>query len=105
MYVFNVIMALIMPSVVALLFYSKIQRIQLSKINFICTLTLFLLSTNSVCYAILVYFNKIPSFDMLFTLKYSVLATFFAFLIALIYRFIEIHITIKLKVEQPNEKA
>ncbi len=101
---FNEFMALILPSVVALLFYSKLKGRALSHFEIGALLATFVLLTNCICYAAVVYFKKIPSFDMLFTLKYSGLAIFVSLLLTIVYRFIELNIKIKLKVEPRDEE-
>jgi hypothetical protein len=103
---FNEVMALIMPSIIALLCYSKIIRIKITFLDGICYLALFMLITNLICYAILIYLNKtlIFFFSNMFTLKYSLLATVVALIIVLGYRFLELNISINLRVESKDEE-
>ncbi|MBB6454519.1 membrane protein YdbS with pleckstrin-like domain [Salirhabdus euzebyi] len=102
---FNEIMALIMPSIIALLFYSKVNKKNMSMFEIVSNLVLFMLITNSICYAILIYLQTSPIiFSISFTLKYSVMATFIAVVVAILYRFIELNIKINIKVESINEK-
>jgi hypothetical protein len=101
---YNEVMALIMPSIIALLFYSKITNSNMTFLEITGILVLFMLVTNCICYSIIIYFKKIPSFDIAFTMKYSIMATFIALITATLYRFIELNINIKIKVEPTDEK-
>lgn len=103
---FNEIMALIMPSIIALLLFSKVIKRKITLIEGIGYMALFMLMTNSVCYAILIYLNRTITFVFTnsFTLKYSLLATCLAIIIALGYRFLELNLSINLKVETKDEK-
>lgn len=101
---FNEVMALIMPSIVALLFYMRIFGKKLSYFELVGNLTFFLLVTNGICYAISVFLKKTPSFDMAFTMKYAFMATITSVLFSIVYRFIELNIILRVKVEQTDEK-
>lgn len=60
---FNEIMSLVMPSLVALLFYSKLSGKSLSLFEAVTHFALFSLITNCVMYGILIYFlTLIPLF-------------------------------------------
>jgi F0F1-type ATP synthase membrane subunit a len=101
---FNEVMALIMPSIIALLFYSKVTKRKMTWFEIISTLSLFILITNCICYAILIYLRKEPVFQFAFTMKYSIMATCIALVVAVLYRLVELNIHIKFKVESINEK-
>ncbi len=103
---FNEVMALIMPSIVALLFYSKIIKRNITWFEAISTFALFMFITNVICYGILTIILNTTSllFTITFTMKYSILAIVIAVLVAILYRFIELNININLKVESANEK-
>lgn len=103
---FNEVMALIMPSIIAFLFYSKVNP-TITVYEAIGKFILFIMSTNCISYAILIYIRKTIVFEFtpVFTLKYCLTATFIAVAIAAIYRFIELNVNIKLKVESVDEKA
>ncbi|MCM3763495.1 hypothetical protein [Neobacillus niacini] len=97
---FNEVMALIMPSVIALLLYSKVVPENTHFFNGLGFLALCMMITNSICYAVLIYFKKtlLFIFTPAFTLKYSVLATGVAIIVAFVYRFFELNLSINLKV-------
>ncbi|MBS4213129.1 hypothetical protein [Neobacillus rhizophilus] len=97
---FNEVMALIMPSIIALLFYSKVTLKKVTFFDGLCNTVLFILITNCICYAFLIYLKKTVSFIYTdsFTLKYSIMATFIAIVIAIIYRFLELNFSIGLRV-------
>lgn len=103
---FNEVMALIFPSIIALLFYSKLINRKVSLFEAFCYTGFYMLITNGICYAILIYFIKttVFLFTPVFTLKYSVIATCIALLIVLLFRFLEMNLKIKLKVESFNEE-
>ncbi|SEU09444.1 hypothetical protein SAMN05421676_12014 [Salinibacillus kushneri] len=103
---FNEVMALIMPSVIGLLFYSKIIQRSITWFEVLSNLALLIVITNSICYGLLIFiFNRTTLlFSILFTMKYSILATLISVVIAFIYRFIELNVKIKVKVESQNEK-
>jgi hypothetical protein len=103
---FNEVMALILPSVVALLCYLKLKNGKPSLVEVFCHLGLFILLTNCICYVILIYFIKTPVFlyTPLFTIKYSIISTCIALLIVILFRFLEMNMKIKLKVESVNEE-
>jgi len=103
---FNQVMALIMPSIIALLFYSKIIKRKLSFFDGLCHTVLFMLITNCICYAISIYLKRTLEFvfSNSFTLKYSIMATCVSILFVLLYRFIEINISISLQVVSKDEK-
>jgi 4-hydroxybenzoate polyprenyltransferase len=103
---FNEVMALIMPSIIALLFYSKVIRRKLTFFEGLCHLVLFMLITNSICYAISIYLNKTLFFvfSISFTMKYSIMATCVAIVIAVLYRFLELNLHINLRVESKDEE-
>lgn len=103
---FNEIMSLITPSIVAVLFYSKLLKRKLTYFEMLCHFALFILTTNTLCYAVLIYINGTPEFEFstVFTMKYSLLATFLSCVVVVIYRFLELNLNIKLKVESVNEK-
>lgn len=102
---FNEIMALILPSFIALLFYLKISNSKMNLIEGICNLAFFMLVTNLLCYAIISLLKIDPvRFTTLFTMKYTLMSTIIGLVLALIYRFIELNIKIKVKVESVDEK-
>lgn len=103
---FNEVMALIMPSIIAVLFYTKITKKNLTLFDALCNSALFMVITNCICYAILFYLLERPLllFSNIFTFKYCILATFIALITAILYRFVEINMTIKLKVDSVDEK-
>ncbi|OLS37814.1 hypothetical protein [Bacillus sp. MRMR6] len=103
---FNEVMALILPSIIALHFYSKVIRGKLNLLDVFCHSALFMVFTNAICYAILIYLNKTLIFDFtnIFTLKYSLMATFVALIIVVCYRFLELNIRISLRVESKDEE-
>lgn len=101
---FNEIMSLVMPSLVALLFYSKLSGKSLSLFEAVTHFALFSLITNCVMYGILIYFLKTDSFiyTSLFTFKYTLMALVISLLLVLSYRFIELNVKLKLQVEREN---
>lgn len=105
MMTFNKVMALVMPSFVAFLFYTKIRNFKGTLLEDICTISLFLLITNCIGYMIMIFFFNIETliFTTSFTMKYSIMATLIASTIAVIYRFFELNVKINLKVKS-NEK-
>ena len=103
---FNEVMALIMPSCIALLFYSKFKNRSITLVEGICHLALFLLCTNCVCYAILTFLKiDVLIFNVSFTVKYCLMAVCIALVMVILYRFIELNIKIKIRVESTDEKA
>ncbi len=102
---FNEVMGLIFPSLIALLLYIKLQKKNISTPEIIFFSALLLLVTNIVCYIIMIYLVKTPSFEFtpLFTIKYSLMATVVAFFVAIAIRFIELNLNIKLRVESSDE--
>ena len=103
---FNEVMALIMPSCIALLFYSKFKNRSITLVEGICHLALFMLSTNCVCYAILTVLKiDVLIFNISFTVKYCLMAVCIALVMVILYRFIELNIKIKIRVESTDEKA
>lgn len=103
--IFNEVMALIMPSFIALLFYLKLIKRKITVIESICYLSLFALITNCVGYAILIYLRKTVSFvyTNIFALKYSTMATCVSIVIVLLYRLLELNLNINLRVEEKDE--
>ncbi len=103
--IFNEVMALIMPSVAATMIYAKLVRKKWSFFEWIGNVALFMLITNTICYSILIYLNKTPDYEFsnVFTMKYSMLAMIIVLLEVIIYRFLEMNIRIKLKVENMDE--
>ncbi|WP_449537844.1 hypothetical protein [Ferdinandcohnia sp. Marseille-Q9671] len=102
---FNEVMALIMPSFIALLYYLKIRNSSIKVLDGICHLAFFILSINSICYIILILLKKDPMiFNMSFTVKYCILAVCIAILLVTIYRFIELNVKMKIKVDSVYEK-
>jgi len=103
---FNEFMALILPSLISLFLYSKINARKLPLVEVIGFIALYLLVINGVCYAILIFFlnTTVFLFTPIFTLKYCILATFLALCMVVFYRFIEMNIKIKLKVESLYEE-
>ena len=103
---FNEVMALIMPSCIALLFYSKFKNRSITLVEGICHLALFMLCTNCVCYAILTFLKiDVLIFNVSFTVKYCLMAVCIALVMVILYRFIELNIKIKIRVESTDEKA
>lgn len=103
---FNEVMALIMPSCIALLFYSKVTNKSITVVEGICHLALFMLCTNCVCYAILTFLRiDVLIFNVSFTVKYSLMAVCIAIVMTMLYRFIELNIKVKIRVESIDEKA
>lgn len=103
---FNEVMALIMPSCIALLFYSKVTNRSITMVEGICHVALFMLCINCVCYAILTFLKiDILIFNVSFTVKYCLMAVCIALVMAILYRFIELNIKIKIRVESTDEKA
>lgn len=98
---FNEVLALIMPSFVSFLFFSKVTNRKFSIYETIFKLILFIVGTNCISYAIVIYIMKtnVFSFTPTFTLKYCVMATFISLVITIFHRFIELNIKIRLKVE------
>jgi hypothetical protein len=103
---FNEFMALILPSLISLFLYSKINKRKLPLLEAIGFGALCMLVINSVCYAILIYFlnTTVFLFTPVFTLKYCILATVLALCMVVFYRFIEMNMKIKLKVESLYEE-
>ncbi|WP_160722715.1 hypothetical protein [Bacillus sp. USDA818B3_A] len=102
---FNEVMALIMPSFIVLLFYTKLINKSLTIFEGICHLALFMLSINCLCYAILtIAKTEVILFTTIFTMKYCLLAVCMGLVIAFFYRLIELNLKIKLRVESRNEK-
>jgi len=102
---FNEVMALIMPSFIALLFYSKVTNRKITGIDVICYLAIFMLFTNCLCYAIITFLKiDVIIFSYSFTVKYCIMAVCIGLIIAIIYRFMELNIKIKIKVESTDEK-
>ena len=102
---FNEVMALIMPSLIALLFYSKVTNSNLTVMDGICHSAFFMLCTNCLCYAILTFLKiEVIIFTVAFTIKYCLMAVCVAFVIAVLYRLIELNIKIKIRVELLDEK-
>lgn len=101
---FNMVMALIFPSITSVFFYSKLIKKTLTFFELGSMLSIFVLFTNGICYALVTHWGKIPSFDMLYTFKYSALATFVSVFLAIIYRLVELNIKVRIKVEHRDEK-
>lgn len=103
---FNEFMALILPSLISLFLYSTLNAGKLSVVEVIGFGALCMLIINGVCYAILIFFfnTTVFLFTPIFTLKYCILATFLAICMVVFYRFIEMNIKIKLKVESLYEE-
>jgi hypothetical protein len=103
---FNEVMALIMPSFIALFFYSKVINRKLTVLDGFFHLVLFMMMTNIICYTILIYLQKTITFvfSPTFTLKYSLMATIIAVVITTIYRFLELNLNINLRVVAKNEE-
>ncbi|MEH7108130.1 hypothetical protein [Bacillus sp. JJ1764] len=102
---FNEVMALIMPSIIACLFYSKVTNRALPLFEIIGKIVFFMLTTNCICYATLIFLRKTIIFEYTptFTLKYCLTATFIALLMAILYIFIELNLKIRFKVESTDE--
>ena len=103
---FNEIMALIMPSIISVFFYTKVKQKRTTWYETFSLFVLFSLITNAALYALLVYIidTKTLLFSIAFTMKYSVLATITSIIVATLYRFIELNVTFNMKVESMNEK-
>jgi len=72
----------------------------------ICHLALFMLCTNCVCYAILTFLKiDVLIFNVSFTVKYCLMAVCIALVMVILYRFIELNIKIKIRVESIDEEA
>lgn len=106
MMIFNQIMALIMPSFVAAFFYYKMTKKKMTGYEKLSMFVLFMLITNTACYAILIYLQNtmVLLFSITFTMKYCILATVIALVVATLYRFVELNINFNMKVESTNEK-
>ncbi|MFS0821586.1 hypothetical protein [Bacillus sp. 1P02SD] len=103
---FNEIMALIMPSFIAMLFYIKVNKRSINVFQGICCLVLIMLCTNLLCYAILLYLKVDPVlFTMAFTIKYSLLAVFIALVIAVLYRLLELNVQMNIRVEENGKET
>ncbi len=102
---YNEVMALVMPSIIALLFYIKLRKSKLSIFEGIGYLSFFMLTTNCIGYAMMIYLRKIEVFIFTnsFTMKYSMMATFIAIIMGIICRFVELNLNVKLHVETKNE--
>ncbi|THE11336.1 hypothetical protein E1I69_15345 [Bacillus timonensis] len=102
---FNEVMALIMPSFIAVLFYSKLTNNSFKVFQNISYLAFFMVTTNCICYVILLLLKvEQVIFTIQFTVKYCLLAICIATVIVIVYRFIELNIKINFKVETVNEK-
>ena len=101
---FNEIMGLILPSLIALLLYSKVSKRPLSFLEAVCMLALFTFVTNCIRYlvAICVFHLQSLVFTLFFTPKYSLMATCIAILTAMIYRLIELNVEVRVKVESKD---
>ncbi|WP_343838362.1 hypothetical protein [Salinibacillus aidingensis] len=99
-------MALIMPSIIGLLIYSKLKKRDLTWFEFFSNLALFMVITNAICYGILIFIFERNSllFSISFTMKYSILAMFIAVVIAVLYRIVELNIKMNVKVKVADEK-
>lgn len=102
----NEVMGLIMPSIIALLFYSHISKKSPTVFEGIGLFSMLMLTTNCLGYAVMIYLKKSPYFDFstIFTVKYSLMAVCISFVVVLIYRFLELHLNIRLRVETLDEE-
>lgn len=103
---FNEVMALVMPAIIGLFFYSKLIRKNPSFFDGFCYLVLFLMLTNCLCYGILIFLRNTVAFVFTesFTLEYSVMATLIALVMAIIVRFVELNVKVRLRVESADEE-
>jgi len=103
---FNEVMALVMPAIIGVLFYSKIIGRKLTFFDGLCHTVFFMLITNCICYAISIYLKKTLEFvfSNSFTLKYSIMATCVSIVFVILYRFIDLNISISLKVVSKDEE-
>jgi len=102
---FNEILALIFPSIIAMLLYLRFMNRKINLVEIVCVAATINLITNCLSYAFMIYVWHNPGFDFspTFTLKYSVMATVIALVVVTIFRMIELNVTIKLKVESEDE--
>lgn len=104
--VFNQLMALAMPPIVACFFYFKLKKREPFLLEVFGFTVLVMLITNIIGYSFLLYIQGTMSllFTMSFTVKYSCFALLIAAAVTAIYRFLELNITLNMKVESTHEK-
>lgn len=102
---FNEVMALILPSMIGLLFYLKLTEEKLNIMELFGILSLFMFLTNFICYTIVYYFREKQQFLFTpsFTIKYSMTALVIVLIIVIVYRFLELNVKVKLKVENKKK--
>lgn len=102
---FNEAMSLIFPSLIAMLLYIRVVKRKIAIIELLCITTTITLITNCLSYAFLIYLWNKPDFDFspTFTLKYSIMATVIATVLVTTFRFVELNVSVKMKVELENE--
>lgn len=101
----NQLMALLLPSIIGLKQCDKYYGKAKDKKSIIERYLICVMFINIFSYAISIYIFRQPDFIFTnqFTLKYLIMSSFFAYLLPVIYKFIDNNININIKVKK-NEK-
>lgn len=101
----NQIMALLLPSIISLKIYEKLEGEEKNKQKFVIKYLISLLIVNALAYAITIYVAKQPHFTFTnqFTVKYILLASIIATLYPIIQKIIKTNIGIEVEVKDEKQ--